>query len=354
MLAQMIDNDQDGCADDVKVVEKLREFRTGMAMFQDQNSVEMYADKIANTFKWQDLQATETEPTCSGSDETTECRDAAIEEIFHIISGVGLSTAYPKVFGECKAKGKKRSKMQKQMDIARGGYFDAVPISYPPGAIYHYDDKTCEYDCMGTEFMYWGITSLLGGQDQRANMNMQEWEASTAAKLKKKLPGMHKLLTNEKTTSMKLFSLKGELPGSGGSNYGARETYKPLSQTCPTGCGLDGSGCGPMPTTENNNRNKCSTVGPCEDNSKFKKKVRGKKRNCNWFATRPRNLKKRCLLEHVVENCKISCDVCGKTGEEVCERYGLKKFREAQCQAISCCKWNNGQCWSNVQNGQCW
>lgn len=345
----MLDNDQDGCADDAKVVNNLRKFRSGMAMFENENTMEKYADKIPQTFRWQNLFATETEPTCSGSSETKNCRDAAIEEIFHIVSGVGLSVAYPDVFGECKASGDDRSKMQVQMDIARGGHFETVPKNYPSGAIYHYTDKTCDYNCMGTEFIYWGLTSLLGGQDQRAADNMEEWEASTAEVLKKKLKGMYKLLTDGKTTSLKLISLQGELPGSGGSTFGARETYNPSSQTCSMGCGLDGSGCGSMPAGENN-ADTCSVSNSCEDNSKFKKKKNGKVRKCKWFGKKP---EKRCKEKEVVDNCKVSCDTCGN-GEDVCERSGKKKLNKKACKAISCCDWDNGNCWSSVGKKQCW
>jgi len=358
VLAQMLDNDQDGCADDIKVVKTLRKFRKGMAMFETRGTFEKYVDEIESSFRWQDLYASETEPTCSGKDETANCRDAAIEEIFHIVSGVGLSATYPEMFGECNAEGDKRSIMQVQMDIARGGHFDSVPTSYPSEAIYHYTDKTCSYACMGTEFIYWAVTSVLGGQNERAEMNMIEWEASTATQLNNKLPGMHSLVTDGKTTSMKLLSSQGELPGSGGSKYGARETYTPSKQTCPLGCELDGTGCGPMPD-DNNFLDLCRFTDPdgkCEDNPEFKKRIRGKRRKCKWFGKRPRNPSKRCRWKNVIENCKVSCDACGKSGEEICEREGMKKLKKNPCNAITCCGWDpdTNQCWSNVDNDKCW
>ena len=68
-----------------------------------------------------------------------------------------------------------------------------------------------------------------------------EWEVKDAAELKSKAPGMYNLLTSG-ITSMKLLSTNGVLPGAGPS--GATSTYNPTSQTCNSGCGLDGSGCG--------------------------------------------------------------------------------------------------------------
>jgi len=46
---------------------------------------------------------------------------------------------------------------------------------------------------------------------------------------------------------------------------------------------------------------------------------------------------------HSVSDSKI-------TGEEVCEGHG---FNPAQCQAIGCCQWDNGQCRSAVGVGPC-
>jgi hypothetical protein len=73
---------------------------------------------------------------------------------------------------------------------------------------------------------------------------MDEWKASTPQDLQEKLPGMYNLLTRG-VTSMKLISVDGVLPGTG-SAVGATATYNPSSQSCSSGCGLDGSGCGEL------------------------------------------------------------------------------------------------------------
>ena len=162
VLAQMLDNDQDGCADDVVVVKKMRLNQAGMAMFPTENSANF--DAIPGNFRDVGLFADETELSCSGSTETADCRDAAIEEIMHLVTGFGISAAYPNQFGECFTSLSNLSTMQQQMDTARGGHFQNVPGSYPSNAIYHYDDTTCDYVCQSTEFFYWALTSLLDGQ----------------------------------------------------------------------------------------------------------------------------------------------------------------------------------------------
>ena len=218
-----------------------------MAMFANENDAATYENSVASSFRWQGLYADETNLGCSGSSETASCRDAAIEEILHLVTASGVSQAYPSKWSECANNNPNLSAMQTQMDIARGGHFETVPATYPLSAIYHYNDQTCNYACMGTEMFYWALTSLLGGQDARAVENSVEWEASTASDLQSKLPGMYNLLAQG--NAMKLLSLNGVLPGTG-SSIGATGTYNPASQTCPAGCGLDGlsgaSACGPL------------------------------------------------------------------------------------------------------------
>ena len=69
------------------------------------------------------------------------------------------------------------------MDIARGGQFMSVPNSYPASAWYHYYDQTCDYQCMATEYFYWGMTSILGAQENRLNEISQEWDLNSRDKL---------------------------------------------------------------------------------------------------------------------------------------------------------------------------
>ena len=92
--------------------------------------------------------------------------DAALEEILHLVTETGYAFAYPEVFGmeEFQNSGT-TSKLQDDMDIARGGAFKTVPKQYPDEAWYRYDDRSCDYQCQTNEYIYWGLTSLLGGQN---------------------------------------------------------------------------------------------------------------------------------------------------------------------------------------------
>ena len=80
------------------------------------------------------------------------------------------------VFGEVQG-----SEIANAMDIARGGVFTDIPSSYPEGAWYSYDDRTCDYACQVTEYFYWALTSLLGAQDfpGRYEEISHEWKANT-------------------------------------------------------------------------------------------------------------------------------------------------------------------------------
>jgi hypothetical protein len=133
-----------------------------MAMFETESSVNF--ELVARSFHAQDLYNEETEPGCSGSSETGSCRDAAIEEILHLITVKGIGLAYHDDFKDCYTDKNNLSTMQAQMDVARGSHFPSIPNPYPEGSIFHYDERTCDYGCMGTEFIYWAITLLLNGQ----------------------------------------------------------------------------------------------------------------------------------------------------------------------------------------------
>jgi len=171
LMAQYLDNDEDGIADNPDVLSAMIDNKAFLVMWKKQsdlNRVKPPEDAIG-----QDL----------GNDETiidwhtnghTGRFDAALEEVWHLISNAGYAQVYPDVFGT-----QKGSSMSDAMDLARGGAFDLPPTSYPSEAWYTYDDKTCDYDCQAGEYIYWVLTSMLGAQENRESEISNEWDLHT-------------------------------------------------------------------------------------------------------------------------------------------------------------------------------
>ena len=82
--------------------------------------------------------------------------DATLEEVLHLIQTSG----YAHVHSDLSTTGS--SGLMNAVDTARGGKFERPPKKYPSSAWFHYDDDTCDRECMAVEYFYWGLTSLLG------------------------------------------------------------------------------------------------------------------------------------------------------------------------------------------------
>lgn len=192
IMAEYLDNDEDGMPDNALVMTELAEQQAAMVMFNDEGSQSeaSFVDNLHGNFgSTQLLYGFETHaPDYAGQDF-----DATYEEVWHLITHVGYSAVYPEIFGE-----EAGSEIANAMDIARGGFFEDIPATYPAGAWYTYDDRTCEYDCQVTEYFYWGLTTLLGAQDYpgRASQIGNEWRFTTAAEFEAGDPALYELLTN--------------------------------------------------------------------------------------------------------------------------------------------------------------
>jgi len=211
VLAQYLDNDQDGEPDDPFLVETMLVQGARLFMGTDRDDLDRRFEAIEreqpgslaraawwvnpggitpDDWSWQDLQSEEVVLV----DERGGSRfDGALEEVLHLVSHVGLASAYPSAFAEAPG-----SRLGDAMDKMRGGQFPGVPEQYPDGALYTYDDETCVYQCQATEYIYWALTSLLGGQvaAERLAEIENEWRLNTAEKLSEGDPDVFALLTD--------------------------------------------------------------------------------------------------------------------------------------------------------------
>lgn len=190
VLTELLDNDEDGQWDDPAVVAELLAAEAMMPVFKFEGSraEEAFADNYQGRGVSAVLYDDEVEPRRPGLWGT----DATIEETLHTINAVGHAEVYPDLFGLEPGS----SALSRAMDKARGGQFLSVPSNYPRSAWYHYYDRTCDYECMAIEYLYWAQVAHLGLINDRATCEgiADEWELCTADKLKQKDSAMHAVL----------------------------------------------------------------------------------------------------------------------------------------------------------------
>ena len=189
VMAQYLDNDEDGTVDDQLVLDKMLENKVFMVMWKNENDLDNIEPPSGR--EGQDLGNDETHPNFVSNGRMGEF-DASLEEVLHIINSAGHSAAYPNAFGQ-----RVGSDLANAMDIARGGQFITIPNLYPANAWYSYDDQTCDYaSCQTIEYLYWAITSMLGAQENRLNEIDNEWRLNTRQKVEDTDTEIFTLLTN--------------------------------------------------------------------------------------------------------------------------------------------------------------
>ena len=150
VMAKYLDSNDDGTVNDANVLAALQSSGSGLCITKDGDESESVMDSLG---KWTILQELYQSETVIPNGTNGQF-DFALEEILHLITQKGVCQCSPEL---SEVKG---SQLANAMDAARGGYFETVPVNYPDGAWYTYDDPSCNYACMITEYFYWGITSF--------------------------------------------------------------------------------------------------------------------------------------------------------------------------------------------------
>jgi len=148
----------------------------------------------------QDLECDET----PGNDDTGGF-DNAYCEITQQLFNSGYAKVYPEIF-EAKA----GTATAKAMDATVGdcGYAFNHSFKYPHcSGKFHYSDRTCDYSCLVSEYNYWALTTLLGGQDPAAGKGApkgrcvdisDEWEMCSASALREGDPTIVAIMSDPK------------------------------------------------------------------------------------------------------------------------------------------------------------
>ena len=173
VAAELLDNDEDGNVDDPLIESSLIEFNTVMPIFQSENgnAIETFFNNL-------------DEDGCTGAvvfrneidpDQPGHWGDdATVEEVLHTINACGHVEVYPELY----ALEPNSSYLTDAMDVARGGQFITFPDTYPEDSWYHYDDWTCDYECMAMEYLYWCIVTNMDilSDPQTCAGIANEWE----------------------------------------------------------------------------------------------------------------------------------------------------------------------------------
>ena len=179
IFAELLDNDEDGVVDDPALLSELQDKQALIPIFASDGSPAMniffnnYDGEGAGAVLWQQ----EIDPSQPGYWGA----DASVEEIMHTINSVGHVNIYPEAF----SLEPNSSLLSTAMDVARGGQFLSVPNNYPAEAWYHYDDFTCDYECMAIEYVYWMQVSNMDilNDPQTCSGIANEWEPCSQALL---------------------------------------------------------------------------------------------------------------------------------------------------------------------------
>jgi len=192
ITAELLDNDEDGIIDDPLIEAELIINEALMPIFSSENS--NIKNSFINNYQGNGVSAVLYKNEINPNQPGHWGEDATVEEVIHTINHVGHTNIYPNAF----SLQPNSSLITDAMDIARGGQFLSVPNNYPVSAWYHYDDWTCDYECMAIEYMYWSIVSYMGilNDPQTCNGIMNEWELCSPTLFQQTDTIMYNLITD--------------------------------------------------------------------------------------------------------------------------------------------------------------
>ena len=202
VLAGYLDNDQNGLCDDSKVCKKLRESLGTIIMFRNKHQanrywdtpwffkrigVQWYSNNIElngvtlHQFFEEDIVVHSCAYGGVFKSYMTKCQkefDLTLETTLQFITSNGVSLAYDTAFG-------------KREDSILGGHIKELngncgwgfsknwinPSSDGCTGYFAYSDSSCKYACIVTRGLYWAISSMLGAQDYKQQIEAiaDEW-----------------------------------------------------------------------------------------------------------------------------------------------------------------------------------
>ena len=186
ILAQYIDNDEDGFPDESRVLSFLVNNNFVVPVWSE-NDRDPFFESTRGTYCEDNLGMAasmyyEYDEWAIGGIGKAGTWDTNLEEVWHVVS-VGWYNSYPTYFGDNPGS----SQLTAAMDVARGGQFETIPSTYPQKAWYSYDDESCTYGCQVHEYFYWLLMTNIGALDDALTSKCQdvrdEWRLCTKSQM---------------------------------------------------------------------------------------------------------------------------------------------------------------------------
>lgn len=175
ILAQYLDNDEDGNVDNTTIHSQLKANNSLIYLWK--TMAERDAVIPPSGYNVYDMEADAANLIWHSNGRTGDF-DNSIKSVWMFISKNGHEVSYPAVFSS-----QANSEISDAMNTARGGNFQNPPATYPAGAWYTNSKATCDFSCQVSKYNFWILSSKLGANENRLADIQNEWTLNTSAKV---------------------------------------------------------------------------------------------------------------------------------------------------------------------------
>ena len=173
VMAEYLDNDEDGVVDDPRVVGALERNRAVLLMSVD--------DELERSgFDFSRLEFLAHEPVNASRSSPLVGFDESLEAIHRLLFRYGWSEAHPTELGT-----EEGTVIAHAMDLARNGHFDENPETYSWGAWYTPSLPGCDYACAIRHYAWYAHAGLLGALVDHDEAVDDIWRPASPAEVRR-------------------------------------------------------------------------------------------------------------------------------------------------------------------------
>ena len=175
VLAQYLDNDEDGTVDNTTIHDQLKANNSLIYLWKTTDE----RDAVVNPsgYNVYNFGADAANLIWHTNGHVGDF-DNSLEYVWAFITKNGYEVSYPAVFSS-----QATSEISDAMNTARGGVFQNPPATYPATAWFTNSDTDCDFSCQVTKYNFWVLSSMLGANENRLADIQNEWTLETRVKV---------------------------------------------------------------------------------------------------------------------------------------------------------------------------